>query len=90
MNVSLPLAMQDQVRAKVSSGEYASASEVVREALSMFLARDASRDERLQALRDDISIGIKQLESGSASPFDDASVARMKARGRAALAATRG
>lgn len=40
MSVTLPHEMADMVRAKVTSGEYASESEVIREGLRALAARD--------------------------------------------------
>ncbi|NNG21092.1 type II toxin-antitoxin system ParD family antitoxin [Naumannella sp. ID2617S] len=40
MSVTLPNEMADMVRARVSSGEYASESEVIREGLRALAARD--------------------------------------------------
>ncbi|MBZ0252627.1 MAG: type II toxin-antitoxin system ParD family antitoxin [Candidatus Methylomirabilis sp.] len=43
MNVSLPVELGDEVHSKVERGEYASASEVVREGLRLLLDRDRER-----------------------------------------------
>ncbi len=40
LNVTLPKEMADAVKAKVSAGEYASESEVIRDGLRALMARD--------------------------------------------------
>jgi antitoxin ParD1/3/4 len=50
MNVSLTQELEKFVDAKVSSGRYTSASEVVREALRLLEEHDATRSARLAAL----------------------------------------
>ena len=63
-------------RNKVESGEFATTSEVVREAMRRYMADDV----KLQALRAAIQEGI---DSGPAEPFDfDEFIAEMKSRRR--------
>ncbi len=60
-------------RRKVESGEFATASEVVREAMRRYIAYD----DRVEALRREIQKGI---DSGPARPFDwDEFITEMKA-----------
>jgi antitoxin ParD1/3/4 len=81
MNISLTPHLEDLVRAKVESGLYNSASEVMREALRLLQERDQLCEMRLEELRSEIQKGI---ESGSATPLD---IEDIKARGRKRLAA---
>jgi antitoxin ParD1/3/4 len=81
MNISLTPHLEDLVRAKVESGLYNSASEVMREALRLLQERDQLREMRLEELRSEIQKGI---DSGSATPLD---MEDIKARGRKRLAA---
>ena len=81
MNVNLTPQLEELVRAKVSSGLYTSASEVVREALRLMDEQDRLREVKLDALRRDVRKG---LDSGSSDQWD-ANTA--KARGRARRAA---
>ena len=76
-----PSQLDELVRAKVSSGLYNSASEVVREALRLMEREDRLRGAALEQLRQEIQIG---LQSGSAGEFD---IEDIKRRGRARLAA---
>lgn len=55
------------VRQKVASGRYASASEVVREALRLLEHQERLRDAKLEQLRRDIEEG---LSSGDAEPWN--------------------
>ena len=71
------------VRQAVASGEYASASEVIREALRLWKAHEAARAREVEELRRAWREGI---ESGPATPLDFAMV---KAQGRTALAKPR-
>ncbi|MFM9100244.1 MAG: type II toxin-antitoxin system ParD family antitoxin [Cyanobium sp.] len=66
MNVNLSPQLEAMVRAKVASGLYTSASEVVREALRLLEQQDKLRALQLQQLRSDIQDG---LESGPPVPW---------------------
>lgn len=80
LNVNLTPELEAMVRAKVASGHYGSASEVVREALRLMEERDQLRAAKLDQLRRDIQAGI---DSGSAGDLD---ISAIKRRGRARLA----
>ena len=84
MNVNLTPQLEEMVRAKVGSGLYTSASEVVREALRLMEERDRLRDAKLDELRRDIRAGI---ESGPGEPWDAATM-KKKARARHAARST--
>jgi antitoxin ParD1/3/4 len=64
MNVSLTPELEAPVRRKVGTGDYNSASEVVREALQLLDERD-----RLKQLRAAIAIGDAQLARGEGIPY---------------------
>ncbi len=57
-NVSLTPQLDDYVRAKVASGLYASASEVVREALRLLQEQDRLQAVKLDELRKEIRRGL--------------------------------
>ena len=90
MNVSLTPKLEEFVSQKVASGMYASASEVVRDALRLLEDRDRVRRMRLEELRKEIAIGIEQLDRGEYTTFDENRVEEIKARGQAKLDAQRG
>jgi antitoxin ParD1/3/4 len=77
MNVSLTPELEKIVAQRVSSGRYASASEVIREALRLLEERD-----QLNHLRQEVSLGLDQLKSGEHRPFDDQTLKRVKRQGR--------
>jgi len=84
MNISLTPHLEELVKAKVDSGLYNSASEVMREALRLLEERDQLRALRLEELRRDIQKGI---DSGAPAPLD---MEDIKARGRKRLVAQQG
>jgi len=64
MNVSVGQDFEEYVRGKVASGDYASASEVVRDGLRLLREKEQLLEARLQSLRGDIQKGIDQVERG--------------------------
>jgi len=60
MNVSLTPQLEKWVSAKVATGRYTSASEVIREALRVLADREALRER----LNRDIGLGLAQIERG--------------------------
>ncbi len=84
MNVNLTPQLEELVRAKVASGMYTSASEVVREALRLMDEQDRLRAAKLEQLREDVREG---LASGTSQPWS-ASKAKSDARARRARKAT--
>ena len=78
MNVNLTPQLEDLVRAKVSSGLYTSASEVVREALRLMQEQDRLREAKLDELRRDVRRG---LESGPSQEWNATEV-KVAARAR--------
>lgn len=76
MTVTMPAEMAETLRRTVAGGEYASTSEVVREALREWTrSRDAERRD-LDALRAAIKVG---LDSGPGLPADQV-FAELRAR----------
>ncbi len=84
MNVSLTHRLEEVVAEKVASGQYASASEVVREALRLLYERD-----QLNQLRTEVRRGIEELDRGRSQPFDTRAVNRIKRNGRRRLGSAR-
>lgn len=79
-NISLPDELERYVEAKVASGEYAHASEVVRDGLRLLMQREA---EKLDWLRAAIAEGTASADRGEVSEFDDAMMRRIVSKGRA-------
>ncbi|MBI5323188.1 type II toxin-antitoxin system ParD family antitoxin [Bradyrhizobium sp.] len=83
MNVSLTDELGEFVNAKVSSGRYTSASEVVREALRLMERHEQIEAAKLQWLREAYQTG---LASGDAGELD---LAAVKAEARKKLGKTK-
>jgi len=60
MNVSLTRDLEELVNEEIKSGQYKSASEVVREGLRLVRLRR----EKIAALRREIQIGVDEIERG--------------------------
>lgn len=64
MNISMTPELERFVQAKVQSGMYLSASEVVRDALRLLAEQDEIRQKRIEALNREIQIGLDQAARG--------------------------
>ena len=64
MNVSLTPELEKFVSAKVGSGRYNSASEVVREALRLLEEHDASRAAQLAEFNEELGRRLASLDRG--------------------------
>ena len=73
MNVSLTPALEEMVQKKVASGLYNSASEVIREALRLLAENDKIQNAKLMALREDVDVGLRQLDNGQFTEYDETS-----------------
>lgn len=84
LNISLPIELENRVRAHVASGMFGSASEVIREALRLFESYQSVQGAALAALQLDIEQGLSEHQAGRATPLD---MEAMKAKGRKVLSA---
>jgi putative addiction module CopG family antidote len=85
-SITLPNEMADAVRAKVTAGEYASESEVIRDGLRTLLARDRAIEDWL---RRDVAAAYDAMKADPSSAIDvDQVKARLAARHRKAVAAS--
>jgi len=84
MDVLLTPELEEFVAEKVKSGLYSSASEVICEGLRLLEEQEELRRIRLQELKREISIGVKQLENGQGETYksDIALIDHVKAEGR--------
>jgi antitoxin ParD1/3/4 len=78
VNVSLTQELEKMVAQRVASGRYASASEVIREALRLLDERD-----RLAELRREVQAGVDDLDRSDRVAFDSTTAERIKQAGRA-------
>lgn len=58
------------LREKVESGHYATTDDVLREALRLLDERDRLRAIRLEELRAEVAIGIREADQAMAAPLD--------------------
>jgi antitoxin ParD1/3/4 len=83
MTITLPSDMAAVVKGAVDGGDYASSSEVVREALRDWKMKRALQLQELAALKADIDKGLADLAKGRVKDFD---AGRAIERGRKLLA----
>jgi antitoxin ParD1/3/4 len=83
MTITLPSDMAAVIKGAVEGGDYASSSEVVREALRDWKTKRALQLQELAALKADIDRGLTDLAEGRVKDFD---AARIIERGRKLLA----
>ncbi|MGH7080540.1 MAG: ribbon-helix-helix domain-containing protein [Acetobacteraceae bacterium] len=83
MTITLPADMAAVVKRAVEGGDYASSSEVVREALRDWKTKRALQLQELAALKADIDRGLTDLAEGRVQDFD---AARIIERGRKLIA----
>jgi antitoxin ParD1/3/4 len=85
MNISLTPRLEKMVQDRVESGLYGSASEVVREALRLFEEHERVREARIGHLREQVLVGVEQLDRGRSRSFDGHVIEAVKTRGRKRL-----
>ena len=64
MNVSLTTELETLVQNKVKSGNYTSASEVIREGLRLLKEQDQLKELRINELRAEIQKGVDAMNEG--------------------------
>ncbi len=74
MNVSLGDSFEKFIAQLVSSGEYQSHSEVVREGLRLLKERHELKAIRIDELRRQINVGLEQIQRGDVAPLDIPSI----------------
>ena len=83
MTITLPSDMAAVVKSAVEGGDYASSSEVMREALRDWKMKRALQLQELAALKSEIDRGLMDVAEGRVQDFD---AARIIERGRKLLA----
>jgi antitoxin ParD1/3/4 len=83
LTITLPTDMAGVVKGAVDDGDYASTSEVIREALRDWKLKRELRLGQLAALKADIDRGLADVAEGRVAKFD---AERIIARGRKLLA----
>ena len=82
LNVSLTPDLSRFVESRLRSGKYQSASELVREALRLLEGRDQATPANIEALKQEIEVGLAQLRRGEGVDGEDF-FRRLAARRRA-------
>ena len=70
MNISLTPELDVWVAEKVKSGMYKSSSELIREGLRLLQLRDEQRSKMVEDLRNELLVGVKQLDAGKSQALD--------------------
>jgi antitoxin ParD1/3/4 len=70
MTITMPSDMAAEIKAAVAAGDYASTSEVVRDALRDWKTRRAIQLHELAALKTDIDKGLADVAAGRVKDFD--------------------
>jgi antitoxin ParD1/3/4 len=83
MTITMPADMAAVVKAAVDSGDYASTSEVVRDALREWKMKRAIQLQEIAALKTDIDKGLADVAAGRVKDFDATKIIE---RGRKLLA----
>jgi len=79
LTITLPADMASTVRSAVEAGDYASTSEVIREAIRDWKMKRALQLQELGALKQDIDKGLADVAAGRLKEFDaEAVIARGK------------
>jgi len=82
LTITLPAEMAADVKGAVEGGEYASSSEIVREALRDWKLKRSLQIQELTALKADIDQGLADVAAGRVHDFD---AARIIERGKKLL-----
>ena len=82
MDISLTPQIIAWITEKVSQGMYSSSSEVIAEGIRLLKRQEEQRMAMINDLRNDIIVGISQLDTGKSMLFDDSQVCDVKAAGR--------
>jgi antitoxin ParD1/3/4 len=83
MTITMPADMAALIKAAVDAGDYASTSEVVRDALRQWKMRRAIQMQEIAALKSDIDKGLADVAAGRVKDFDKKKIVE---RGRKLLA----
>ncbi len=76
MNVSLPRELAAFVEDEVASGDYSTASEVVRDALRLLRREREQYEQKMAVLRRELQVGMDDIEAGRISTRSVEDIAR--------------
>ena len=78
MNISLTPELDNWIAQKVKSGMYKSSSELIREGLRLLQLRDEQRTKMVEELRNELLVGVKQLDAGKSTKVDQKLINKVK------------
>ena len=91
VNLTLGPELEQFVKELVTSGEYPSADEAIRDGLRLLKDRESLRQEKLEAIRSDLAVADEQFKRGQYTAYTSDSLgglsAAIKSDGRKVLAA---
>lgn len=76
LTITLTPDLAQRVKSAVDAGNYASVSEVMRQALRDWEVAEARRQAELQSLRADVQVGLDQAAAGKAQPYSAARIVK--------------
>ena len=76
LTITLTPDLAATVKSAVEGGQYGSVSEVMRQALRDWELAEARRSADLQSLRADVQVGLDQMATGKAKPFNVAKIVK--------------
>jgi len=82
MEISITPRMDQWISEKVNSGLYSSSSEVILEGLRLLIRQEEQRLAITEDLRQEILVGVRQLDSGKSVSFDSSLVDNIKENSR--------
>ena len=82
MDITLTPQISAWIAEKVGQGMYSSSSEVIAEGIRLLRRQEEQRLSMVKDLRQEILVGITQLDAGKSVPFDATQVSDVKAKGR--------
>lgn len=74
MTITLTVELAEEVKGAIEAGDYASSSEIVREALRDWRHKRSMQERQLGELRADIQKGFDDIDAGRVRKFDAGSI----------------
>ena len=85
MDIFLTPKMDTWITEKVATGMYGSSNEVIYEGLRLLKRQEEQRQVMIDDLRNEVLVGVRQLDAGKADTFNSSLVAEIKTIGRTKL-----
>ncbi len=81
LTIALPAELAKVVRNAVASGDYASSSEVFRDALRDWKLKRRNQQQDYESIRESVEIGLRDLRAGRVKPAEEV-LSRLEAKYR--------